>query len=128
MTISDVFNEQLVLALHSGMSYKEFWEEDPEIFWAYRFFYFKKQELENEKINYTAWLNGLYVYSAVSVSLSNAFKSKGSLGDNYLEQPINLFGAKKEDEEKIKRENKIAQELKIKNRALQIEKILNNKK
>lgn len=55
------------------MSIKEFWEDDPDLFWAYRFSYFNQKKDEGEISNYIAWLNGAYVHDAVSVALNNAF-------------------------------------------------------
>jgi len=104
------------------MSYKEFWEEDPEIFWAYHFYYYKKQEIELEKINFNSWLNGLYIYNAVSVSLSNAFKTKGSQPDEYIGQPIEL----KPKKEKLI-EEKVSLDVQLKERAMKIKKMLEKK-
>ncbi len=36
-----------------GMSVKEFWEEDPDLFWAYRFSYIERIKFENEDKNGT---------------------------------------------------------------------------
>lgn len=64
-----------------GMSSEEFWEQDPQLYWAYRTFYLKKKEQEQkentEYMKYTAWLNGQLTYMGVSLALNNAFsKSK----------------------------------------------------
>ncbi len=123
-----MFDNQFISAIQSGMSYKEFWEEDPEIFWAYRFFYYSKQKEEAERINFSAWLNGLYVYNAVAISLHNSFRDKKDNVENYLEKPIDLFGAEADKEKEIKKENKTIEEQKIKIRALQIQNMLNQNK
>lgn len=65
------------MAITYGMSVKEFWEDDPDLFWAYRFSYFERVRAEQEMFNNNAWLQGAYFHEAVSVSLWNAFsKSK----------------------------------------------------
>jgi hypothetical protein len=60
-----------------GMSSKEFWEDDPKLYWAYRTFYLKKLELKQkekeEYIKYNSWLNGYASYHAFSIALNNAF-------------------------------------------------------
>ena len=71
-----------------GMSSKEFWEDDPQLYWSYRTFYLKKIESETEKLNYENWLNGSYTYLAVSIALNNAFSKKK------LEYPDKPLGAK----------------------------------
>ncbi|MCI9233830.1 MAG: hypothetical protein HFH08_04440 [Bacilli bacterium] len=84
------------MAITYGMSVKEFWEEDPNLFWAYRFSYIEKIKFENEDKNQTAWLQGAYIYEAVSIALANAF-SKQKL--SYSKLP---YGVKvEEDKEKM---------------------------
>ncbi len=58
------------------MSSIEFWEEDPQLYWAYRTFYLKKEEMEAEKYRYSCWLEGNINYIATSSSLRDGF-SKG---------------------------------------------------
>ena len=59
------------------MSSQEFWEEDPQLYWAYRIFYLKKLEAESkekyEYLKYDSWLKGNMNYIATSISLNNAF-------------------------------------------------------
>lgn len=59
-----------------GMSSKEFWEEDPQLYWAYRTFYLKKLQIESEEIDYKSWSNGNYNFLAFSIALNNAFSDK----------------------------------------------------
>ena len=59
-----------------GMSSKEFWEDDPQLYWAYRTFYLQKIKSDTESMNYQAWLQGSYTCIAVSVALNNAFSKK----------------------------------------------------
>ena len=70
-----------------GMSYTEFWDEPPFLAVAYRKAYRLKREIENEQ----AWLQGLYVYDAFAVCMSNAFNKRGSKRQNYFEKPIDIF-------------------------------------
>ena len=56
-----------------GMSSTDFWEGDPQLYWAYRTFYLKQKEIEAETMRYNAWLQGNVQSIAVSVSLKNAF-------------------------------------------------------
>ncbi len=63
-----------------GMSDKEFWEDDPQLYWSYRIFYLKKMEEEKkiqvEVSKYNSWLNGYTNYIATSVALNNAFSKQ----------------------------------------------------
>ena len=86
-----------------GMSDKEFWEDDPQLYWSYRTFYMKKLREEARTIDYKCWLSGNYTYLAVSIALNNSFSK------NKVEYPKEPFGvknnnAKSELEEKLKNE------------------------
>lgn len=110
------------------MTYKEFWEEDPDIFWAYHFYFYRKQEIDTERINFTAWLNGLYIYNAVSTAVSNSFRAKGSKANDYIGQPIDLQLNKKQETKKKTQDELSDLDLKIKDRAMQIKKMLEKKR
>ena len=95
-----------------GMSSTEFWEEDPQLYWAYRTFYLKKKETDYEEKKYDAWLQGSMCYMAVSTSLGNAFGKHKTKFPSYDE----LFHKDKNDENNEKKKltkqdvNRIAQE------------------
>lgn len=71
------------------MSSKEFWEDEPQLYWSYRTFYLEKAKVDTGNINYTCWLQGSYVCAAVSVALNNAFSKKKA------EYPNKPFGEDK---------------------------------
>lgn len=109
------------------MSNREFWEEDPELLWAYRKSYMDKAKIKNEIDNYNAWLNGLYVYDAISKSLYNSFGRKETQPTiNYTEKPYD-FNAKPKTKEEIAKEEQLKLEEQIKERNRQIKAMLNNK-
>ncbi len=112
--MTDWFYDLLPMAITYGMSVKEFWEEDPDLFWAYRFSYIEKIKFESEDKNTTAWLQGAYIYEAVSIALANAF-SKQKL--NYSKLP---YGVKVEEDKEKMLEVQVAE---IKARIKQINKI-----
>lgn len=58
------------------MTDKEFWEDDPQLYWSYLILYQKQKEIEAEEMKYECWLNGKLSYIAYSCALNNAF-SKG---------------------------------------------------
>lgn len=72
-----------------GMSSKEFWEDDPKLYWAYRTFYLKTVEIEQkekyEMMKYNAWLNGNMNCTAVSIALNNAFSKSPKEFPSYEE-------------------------------------------
>lgn len=66
-------NELFPSAIMFGMSSTDFWDNDPQLYWAYRTFYLKQKELEIEQEKYNAWLLGNMQSIATSISLANAF-------------------------------------------------------
>ena len=68
------------------MTAKEFWEDDPALFWSYRISYIQRKKNEQEMQNTMLWLQGAYFYDAVTKALANAF-SKGKKY-NYIEKPF----------------------------------------
>lgn len=94
------------------MSVKEFWEDDPELFWAYRFSYMKKLKQQQEIDNTNMWLQGAYIYEAVSVALSNAFSKTKSA---YAKEPYNLFSTKQDKVNNL--------QMQLKNRVMQVQKV-----
>lgn len=81
-----------------GMTYDEFWYGKPILAKYYR----EKHKLDIERRNQELWLQGLYIYDAFAVVLSNAF-SKHSKA-KYIEKPFDLF-PKTEEEKQAEIEN-----------------------
>lgn len=109
------------MAITYGMSVKEFWEEDPNLFWAYRFSYFERLKTQQDIFNNNAWLQGAYFLEAMSISLNNAF-GKGNL--KYSDKPYGHNRAElTEEQQKQQLELNIAD---IKSRILQVNKIRSN--
>lgn len=110
------------------MSNKEFWDDDPELLWAYRKSYMDKLHIQHEFNNYTAWLNGIYIFDAMSKCLYNAFgKKEGQPAINYVSEPYD-FNAKSKSKEELEKEKRLEIEAKIKERNEQIKIMLKNKK
>ena len=102
------------MAITYGMSVKEFWEDNPDLFWAYRFSYYTRLKTEQEIFNNNAWLQGAYFHEAISVALCNAF-SKQKV--EYSKQP---YGFDSDKEKKKESEILIA---KLKGRVTEIQNI-----
>lgn len=61
-----------------GMSSEEFWEEDPQLYWAYRTFYLKQKEEEIELMRHSSWLQGELNYVGFKIALSKLFKNNNT--------------------------------------------------
>ena len=103
------------------MSVKEFWEDDPELFWAYRFSYINKLKRETEQNNYNAWLQGLYFFEGVSIAIANSF---GKANLKYPEMP---YGMEKEEKEKPKITEQEKLTIELKGRVAQVQALWKNK-
>lgn len=105
------------------MPLNEFWNDEPNLFWVYRFLFFQKEKRKREFENEKAWLQGAYIYEAVSVALNNAF-SKQKI--EYRSSPYDIYKDNTEEEEKSKaKRNQLEEQLKA--RAKKIEGLLGGK-
>ncbi len=105
------------MAITYGMSVKEFWEDSPDLFWAYRFSYYKKKLEEQEIFNHNAWLQGMYICESIHVALCNCFGNKKM---EYSKKPYSSTSNNLEEERLNEQELLVA---KIKNRVLQVQAI-----
>lgn len=75
------FNEEFPFALKYGMTPHQFWEEDKDLFYVY-------QKAYTDKIHEEAFLNGRYVYDAISMVISNCFKGKNDKPIEYYNEDV----------------------------------------
>ena len=79
-----------------GMTLAEYWEGSPHLVKYYR----QAHKLKMEQENQIAWMQGLYVKSALDSTLGNMFRKKGSKSIKYLEKPLEIFPKTEEEKEK----------------------------
>lgn len=84
-----------------GMSSIDFWENDPQLYWAYHFSYIKKIEIEmkmqREQMQLNCWLQGRINEIALETALQNAFSKRKAAFPTYE----SLFNAQDRKNEKI---------------------------
>ena len=100
-TYSQIFEESFPFYLAIGMSYAEYWEGDPKLAQYYR----KAYQIKQEEINNNAWLQGMYIYDAVSTALHNALRGMGKTkppAKDYAKQPYEFNKRNKTEQEKAK--------------------------
>lgn len=87
-TPAQTFRDEFPRYLAMGMTTEEYWDGDAELTRFYR----KADEIRNEKINQELWLQGLYVYEAISdiAPILHAFAKKGAKAKPYLKEPFPL--------------------------------------
>lgn len=102
-TFSEVFDEVYPYYMYLGMSYEEFWNEDPYLVRYYR----EANRVRNEVLNNQYWLQGAYFYEALCrVSpVFNPYAPSGTKAHPYLEEPYDL-GLRSEKEIRKEKERK----------------------
>ena len=100
-THTEIFEECFPFYLAIGMSYAEYWEGDSSLTRAFR----KAYKIRQEEINNNAWLQGLYIYDAVSTALHNALRGMGKNkppAKDYAKRPYEFNKKEKSEAEKAR--------------------------
>lgn len=97
-TNSEIFDECFPFYLAIGMSYAEYWTGDSSLVRYYR----KAYQIKQDEINNNAWLQGMYIYDAVSTALHNALRGKNTRVREYAKQPYDFKHREKTEAEKAK--------------------------
>lgn len=106
LTYTEVFEEDFPFYLSIGMTYEQYWDDDPRLTEWYR----KAYEIKNDRKNQELWLQGLYVYAAIldASPVFHAFAKKGTKPRDYFAEPIpitkNAIREQKEREARKKME------------------------
>lgn len=101
-----MFDEAFPMYLAMGMTGAQFWEQDCTLVRAYR----KAFQIKQERENYLAWLNGMYIYEALcDVSpVLHAFAKSGTRPRPYPEKPYEFAEKKPKQETNLEKQNKTA--------------------
>ena len=62
LSYSEIFYKQFPYYLSIGMNEEQYWDKDPLLVKYYR----EAEEIRKERINQELWLQGRYVYDAIS--------------------------------------------------------------
>lgn len=91
----EIFEDAFPHYLYMGMTPEQFWEGDSNLVVAYRKAFEMKQEADNERL----WLQGAYIYDAISrlVPIMHPFAKKGTKAEPYLDKPYPLKEGNTED-------------------------------
>ncbi len=83
-------------ALHAGVDYELFWRLNPKRLKPFIKVYEQKQKQIMERINFTAWLHGVY--------MTHAYAAVSTPNNRYLSEPIALYETEEDKEKKAKNE------------------------
>lgn len=85
-SFSKLFHDVEAYYISIGMTYDQFWHGDVWLAKVYR----NAEELRERRANAEAWRNGFYMASALSSTVGNMFRKKGSKPIKYMDRPIPL--------------------------------------
>ena len=90
-------NDLFAYCLSIGMTYEQYWYDDPALINAY----LKAEEYRTQRRNQEMWLQGLYVYVAIGdlIPVLNPF-SKDHKAKPYLSKPLPITRREQEEEER----------------------------
>lgn len=109
--LENLFNKMCPLFISIGMTYEQFWENDPTIAKCYLEAFNIKQKREQEIKEWNMWKVGVYMYEALcNVSpILHAFSKKGTKPLPFPDKPLGIEAyeneEKKEEIKKQKQEN-----------------------
>lgn len=101
-SFTSVFNEAFPTYLAMGMTYEQFWLDDPNLVIAYR----KADDIRRKRENMMMWFQGIYFAEALQATVGNMF-TKGQKSQ-YPSEPHPISQA--EHEERKEREQKARME------------------
>lgn len=92
---SEIFYKHFPYYLSIGMTETQYWDNDCMLTKYYR----EAEVMRQERANYNMWLQGMYVYDAISriSPILHAFAKKGTKAKPYVEEP---YPISKKTEEK----------------------------
>lgn len=76
------------------MTYEQYWYDDPLMVRAF----YKAEKLRKERMDEEAWLQGLYILSALDATVGNAFRQKGQQQSSYPKEPMTVSEKRERDE------------------------------
>lgn len=101
---AEAFYAKFPYYLSIGMSEKQYWDDDSTLVTYYR----EAEQLRLERVNQEAWLQGMYVYDAITrvAPILRAFAKKGTKPQPYVDEPYPINNRMREDAEKKREKEK----------------------
>ena len=84
-TYTEQFYEVFPYYLSIGMTYEQFWNDDPMLTKYYR----QADEIRNDRRNQELWLQGMYIYDALCdvAPILHSMAKRGTKARPYVERP-----------------------------------------
>ena len=101
MSYREMFEKCFPLYLTYGMTYEQYWDDDPNLAKAYREAHFLRLKRKNEEL----WLQGIYMTHALQSTVGNMFIKKGAKPIEYPKEPLAI--TEKEVKERQERDARL---------------------
>ena len=104
-TIEEIFTDACPYFMAIGMTYEEFWYQDPHK----AKMFLKAHEIRQKQVNEHSWLLGYYNYIALCCAspVLHAFAKQGTKPIDYPNQPLSLSKEENEQKEQEARNRRI---------------------
>ena len=106
ISYTEIFNKHFPYYLSIGMTEEQYWDKDCELVKYYR----EADRLRLERENQNMWLQGMYIYEAISrlVPVLHAFAKKGTKAKPYIDAPFPVTEQSKKKAD-IKKEKAVSE-------------------
>lgn len=97
LTYTEQFHQMFPYYMSIGMTYDQYWNDDPWLVKDYR----KADEMRTERLNQQLWLQGMYVYDAIccAAPILHAFAKKGTKPSPYPKEPYPITAKQRKKNE-----------------------------
>ena len=106
LAYSEIFYKQFPYYLSIGMTEEQYWDKDSTLVKYYR----EAEQLRHERANQDMWLQGMYIYDAISrlSPILHAFAKKGTKAKPYPDEPYPI-NKRLEKQAEVNKEKAISQ-------------------
>ena len=102
-SLTEIFEELFPYFLSIGMTYKQFWEDDPSLAKYYR----EAHELSNRQRNQELWLQGIYICDAMNATVGNMLSKKSARKIQYPDKPYPITETELRQKQQAEKQEKI---------------------
>lgn len=103
--LREIFDNECLLAMEIGMTYDQYWNDEPDIFITYAHLYKRQRISRFTEQDTLAWMIGSYVYAATSSVAASLFGKKAKYPESIIFAPqLEADASAKAQEKKIKKQ------------------------
>lgn len=100
LSATEIFDRDCPYFLAIGMTYDQYWYDDPMLVRAFA----KADKIKRERKDFYLWLQGRYFADAIASTIGNAFRDKGTEPCKYPAKPYLMEETEQQKAEKEEQE------------------------